>query len=98
MTPSSTLRFEREEADGRGRLLAIGEAGVAELTYRIEGDRLIATHTGVPPSMEGRGVGTALIERLYELVTERGLKVVPACSFVRVKMGRRPEWRAVLAA
>ena len=96
MTSRDTLRLEREEADGRGRLLAIGEAGTAELTYRIEGDRLVATHTGVPPSMEGRGVGTALIEELYDLVTERGLKVVPQCSFVRVKMSRRPEWREAL--
>ena len=65
-------RFELEE-----------EGGTAFVTYILEGDCITFTHTIVPEDMEGRGVGTRLVQGALDEARERGLQVVPACSFVR---------------
>lgn len=65
-------RFELEE-----------EGGLAFVTYILEGDQITFTHTIVPEELEGRGVGTKLVRGALDEARERGLKVVPACSFVR---------------
>lgn len=63
------------------RLEATYDEGVAELTYRREGDRLSLTHTGVPDELEGRGIGGALVQAAVDMAAEEGLTVVPLCSF-----------------
>ena len=59
------------------------EGGTAFVTYILEGDSITFAHTMVPEEMEGRGVGSRLVRGALDEARERGLKVVPACSFVR---------------
>ena len=95
----ATLDYSIEEQGEAGRIVARGEQGEAELTYRLRpGGRLVADRTGVPREMGGMGVGTALVERLYDLAKERNLRIVPACPFVEDKMAKHPQWRDVLTA
>lgn len=56
---------------------------VAELTYRLDGDRLELLHDGVPSELAGRGVGSALVREAVQWATSRDLTVVPACPFAR---------------
>lgn len=56
---------------------------IAELTYQIEGERILMLHTGVPPELEGRGIGSALAAAAVAYAQEQSLTVVPLCSFVR---------------
>lgn len=79
-------RFEME-AEGR---LAIA-------AYRREGERIVFTHTEVPAELEGRGIGSALVGGALAQVRADGLKVVPACPFVRVWIDRHPEVQDLLA-
>jgi len=65
--------------------------------YRVEGDDIVFYHTVVPPELEGRGIGSALVKGALEDVRKRGLKVVPACEFVRGWIERHPEARDLLA-
>lgn len=70
---------------------------VARAAYQIEGDRIVFTHTLVPKAIEGRGVGSKLIRAALDGARDRGLKVVPQCSFVRAYIDRHPAYRDLLA-
>jgi predicted GNAT family acetyltransferase len=70
-------------AEGQHRFELEEEGGLAFVTYILEGDQITFTHTIVPEEMEGRGVGSRLVRGALDEARERGLKVVPACSFVR---------------
>jgi predicted GNAT family acetyltransferase len=54
----------------------------AFLNYRLEKNRITYTHTEVPASLEGRGIGTALAKAALEYASAQGLRVVPQCPFV----------------
>jgi predicted GNAT family acetyltransferase len=43
--------------------------------------KIMFTHTEVPPSHEGQGVGSALIRFALNSARERGLQVIPICTF-----------------
>jgi len=79
----------------RFELVEDGHLAFAE--YRIEGGVITFIHTIVPPEIGGRGVASRLIGAALEAASERGLKVVPQCSFVAAYIDRHPEWRAILA-
>lgn len=66
---------------------------VAVLTYQRVGDRIVFTHTGVPPVMEGKGVGKALAQSGLEYAKAEDLAVRPICPFVSAYIARNPEYR-----
>ena len=73
-----------------------GEVG--ELTYAERPGVLVLQHTGVPPAIEGRGVGSALVRAALEHARAEGLKVVPQCPFVAAYLERHPEDHDLVAA
>ena len=64
---------------------------VAELVYRLRGERMVLLHTGVPHAMEGHGVGGRLVRAAVGYAASQGLTVVPACPFARAWLGRHPD-------
>ena len=66
-----------------------GETAIA--AYSREGDAIVFTHTEVPAALEGKGVGTRLVQGALAQVRAAGLKVVPACSFVAAYVERHPD-------
>jgi uncharacterized protein len=64
---------------------------VAELEYHRRGDRLSLLHTGVPASLEGKGVGSALVRAAVELAATEGLTVVPYCRFAKRWLEDHPD-------
>ncbi|TFI57715.1 N-acetyltransferase [Sphingomonas parva] len=79
----------------RFELVANGEIAIAE--YRLEEDRIVFTHTMVPPALEGQGIGSRLVRGALDQVRARGLKVVPRCPFVRAYIERHEEMQDLLA-
>ena len=75
-----------------GRYELETEHGLAVAVYRQQGDRLIFTHTEVPPADEGRGIGSRLVREALDDARRRGFKIVPACSFVVEFVRRHPEY------
>lgn len=73
------------------------EGATALAAYRLSGERITLYHTEVPDALEGRGVGSALVKGALADVRRRGLKVVPACSFVRAYIERHEEEQDLLA-
>ncbi|NAZ80645.1 GNAT family N-acetyltransferase [Kineococcus sp. R8] len=52
---------------------------------------LAMTHTEVAPEHENEGLATQLVHEALLDVRRRGLKVLPACSFVRLHVQRHRE-------
>ena len=64
---------------------------LAELAYRIRGDRLVLVHTEVPVELEGRGIGSRLVTAAVDRAAREGLTLVPLCPFARDWLERHPE-------
>jgi len=76
----------------RGRFeIRDGERVVGLASYHVDGDVMTLPHTEVDPSMSGRGLGTQLVTGVLGAARERGLHVLPYCSFVRKYLIDHPE-------
>jgi uncharacterized protein len=64
---------------------------LAELAYRVRGDRLVLAHTEVPLELEGRGIGGRLVTAAVDRAAHEGLTLVPLCPFARGWLERHLE-------
>ena len=92
------MQILREDEGGRGRYVADIDSQEVELTFHKEGPQVTIDHVGVPPALEGRGLGTQLVAYAVQEARARGETIVPLCPFVAAKMSSRPEWQDVLGA
>jgi hypothetical protein len=88
-----------DQGKDRGRYVArLPDLPEAELTFkRKPGGVIVIDHTGVPPELEGRGIGSALAKRVIADARALGLKIEPRCSFIVAQFQRHPEWNDLLA-
>ena len=70
--------------------------GLGLLRYQIARGTMWLLHVQVPPEAQGHGVASELTRTALELAKERGLKVVPVCSFVATYIRRHPEYQPML--
>ena len=76
----------------KGRFeVRVGERAVGLASYHVENGTMVLPHTEVDPSMGGRGLGTVLVGGVLDAARERGLTVLPYCSFVRRYIEQHPE-------
>ena len=68
--------------------------GLAIAVYRPQGDARVFTHTEVPPQDEGQGLAAALVRAALDDTKAKGLRIVPACSYVVAFVRRHPEYAA----
>ena len=77
----------------RGRFeIRSGDRVVGLASYHVDGDVMTLPHTEVDPAVGGRGLGTALVAGVLCAARERGLHVLPYCSFVRHYIQQHPEY------
>jgi predicted GNAT family acetyltransferase len=69
----------------------------AVLAYLLNGNIIVFTHTGVPPELEGRGIGSLLVKTGMQYAKEHNLKVNSLCWFVSGYIERHPEFQDLLA-
>ncbi len=83
------------EHDAAGERFIVREGGeVAALEYHRRGDRISILHTGVPVSLERRGIGSELVRAAVELAAAERLTVVPCCAFVKWWLEAHPDLEA----
>ena len=82
-------------AANRFEALVDGHLAVAE--YQLDGDRMIFTHTFVPPELRGRGIAEKLVRPALGWARAEKRRVVPACSYVATFIERNLEFRDLLA-
>ena len=70
-----------------------GQLAVAE--YRLEGQDIYFTHTEVPPSFEGRGIGSQLARTALDYAKEKGYTVHVLCSFIKGYIEQHPEYESL---
>ena len=66
--------------------------GLAIAVYRPQGNARVFTHTEVPPQDEGQGIAARLVRAALDDTKARGLRIVPACSYVVAFVRRHPEY------
>jgi predicted GNAT family acetyltransferase len=64
--------------------------------YRLHDGVMLLVHTEVPPALEGRGIGAALVRAALDHAADNGLRVRPACAFVAAYLARHPQYRHLL--
>jgi len=76
--------------------MASGNA-TAFVEYRRTGDQIVLTHTEVPESMSGQGVGSKLVAGVLDAIRAEGVTVVPECEFVASFIQRHPGYQSLVA-
>ena len=76
----------------KGRFeVRVDDRVVGLASYHVDGTTMTLPHTEVDPSMGGRGIGKALVAGVLAAARERGLTVLPYCSFVRHYIQQHPD-------
>jgi len=68
----------------------------SELSYARDGNRILFTHTGVPPALRGRGIAGKMARAAMEYVRENNLVAVPLCSYMVSYIRRHPEYQSLV--
>jgi len=98
MNDSSGPVRELRRAEEEGRYEAeLVDGTVAVLDYRIEGDRILFTHTETPREHRNQGVAAELNAYALDDAVERGLTIVPHCPYTRHFIERNPRYREHVA-
>lgn len=71
---------------------------VAEIRYRREPGAIVLVDVDVEPRLEGRGLGSRLVEGALDDLRARGLAVVPHALFVADFIERHPEYSDLVVA
>jgi uncharacterized protein len=79
------------EAENRFEVKVGDELAVTQ--YRRHGSKIIFTHTEVPPSMAGKGIGNLLARAALGYARKENLRVVPRCEFIASFIERHPEYQ-----
>ena len=72
------------------------EGGVVFADYRRSGNEVSVIHTETPVQLQGQGLASKLVKGIITDARERGLLIVPRCSFVVDYFARHPEDQDVL--
>jgi predicted GNAT family acetyltransferase len=87
---SQTYEVVHEKDNNRFAIHVEDETAVLE--YKLFKDKVAFNHTGVPTSLEGRGIGSRLAKTALEWAQEERLRVIPVCPFVKSYIERHPEY------
>ncbi|HTN36998.1 MAG TPA: GNAT family N-acetyltransferase [Arachidicoccus sp.] len=90
-----SLVLEDNRTEGKFELPL--EDGFAYMDYRDHGDLFFLMHTEVSENMEGKGAATALAEKVFTLLEEKGIKVKIYCSYLVTWLKRHPEYNHMIA-
>lgn len=72
------------------------EGAIARIEYIRAKNRIYLTHTEVPSSLEGKGIGSTLVLKVLEDIERQDLILVPMCPFVALYLKRHPEWKKLV--
>lgn len=92
----ASLDIQHLTSDHGGRFETHVDGLRCEADYVRQGHTVTFTHTGVPAALQGRGIAAQLVAAALDWARAAGVKVVPACSYVRVYMQRHQETQDLL--
>ena len=88
--------LKHNEADKNFEIIQDGKhAGL--ITYTWGGDgRFIIDHTEVDEEFGGLGLGRKLLEAAVRFAREKGVKIIPQCTFAKKILEKTPEYQDLL--
>jgi hypothetical protein len=95
MAGNADVQVTHDEAQSRFVVELDGERALA--AYKRREDEVHFTHTEVPPSFEGRGVGSALAKTALDWAVAERLSIVPRCGFIAAYVKRHAEYQPHVA-
>jgi len=92
------MQIQQENNDQRGSFyIEENNQRIAELAYTWRGDDKISIdHTEVDESLEGKGIGSQLVEHVVAFARETGIKIIVYCAFAKTVFERHSDLRDVL--
>ncbi len=91
------ISFEHDEERQTFDALIGQERATLEYRSNKEG-KIFLTHTEVPPSMQGKGVGSKLLLHVFDYIRENNMRLIPVCPFVKSYIKRHPEYLNLVAS
>ncbi|HEX7637086.1 MAG TPA: GNAT family N-acetyltransferase [Burkholderiaceae bacterium] len=91
------MSYQIRHNEERQRFETTVDGQLCVCDYRLRGDVMVLTHTGVPEPVAGRGIAAELVRTALGWAEAQGRRVDPACSYVAVYMRRHPETMKLLA-
>jgi len=79
------------------RLEMEAQGVVAFIDFKLSGDHLFLIHTEVPAELEGKGAGTAIVQKALHYAKDHHYKIIPLCKFVQRYLSKHPEWNDIVA-
>ena len=79
--------------EGPKKRFQLGEGDQTPFIEFIQNNQniIFLTHTEVPPSLEGNGLGSLIVSRTLEHIRNEGYKMAPLCPFVAAYLSKHPE-------
>ena len=90
--------LNKNKNDDKKRFELVVDNHTAFVEYILTNDNVMfLTHTEVPKSLEGKGVGGSIVEKALEYIKEKKHTLAPLCPFVASYLRKHPEYKALLA-
>src|SRR5688572_19653371 len=87
------MNVEIVEDESKSRYqVSVGGSEAGVLDYRIDGTRMLFTHTETFPEFRGQGVAAHVVRRALDDAADRGRTVVPLCWYVRDFIAEHPDY------
>ena len=86
----------RHNEDQHRFQIDLDDGSTAFAAYNRRSQAIMFTHTEVPTSHEGQGIGTMLVKAGLAYAREQQLKVIPTCRFFAAYMRRHAEVQDLL--
>jgi len=67
---------------------------VAFIEYQKRDNQFILSHSEVPVSLRGKGVGKTLVAKTFEYLIANDIKAHATCSYIRIVVMRNPKWHS----
>lgn len=74
-----------------------GTHEVAAAYYRVNGNKVVLTHTIVPERFSGQGLGSKLARGTFDAIRASGRKAVLLCPFMAAYYARHPGYADIVA-
>lgn len=69
---------------------------VGKIEFVKDGNELTITHTIVNPLFRGQGIAKILMEKVINEAKEKGLKIIPVCSYAVSYFEKNPKYKGLL--
>lgn len=87
-----TNKLEVINNEAKNRFEVKVDQYMAVCEYKLVKDRIIFTHTEVPPALEGKGIGSLLAKTALDYAVSHHLKIMPLCPYIAGYIKRHPEY------